>query len=270
MTVLDHIVARTRADVARRRSPEAFRSLEHHIAALPPAIPFAEALRRPPDGPPRVIAELKKASPSRGLIRADFVPRALAAELAGAGASALSVLTEPHFFLGHPEDLRAAAGAVSIPVLWKDFVVDELQLLEARAAGASAVLLIAAVLSAQEYRRLYALARGLGLGVLTEVHDREELDRVLDGGVHVVGINSRDLRTFQVDLARTAALIGAVPVGCVRVAESGIRQGEDMRRLAALGADAFLVGECLMRETHPGEALARLLREAAAEDGETP
>jgi len=210
-----------------------------------------------------VIAELKKASPSKGLIREAFVPRDLARSLVTGGASALSVLTEPHFFLGSGEYLREASAVAEIPVLRKDFIVDPYQVIESRAWGADAILLIAAGLDDSQYGRLFSQARALGLGVLTEVHNAEELDRVLALGVDVVGINSRDLRTFEVDLGVTEQLLGRLPADCVKVAESGIRTAADMRRLCEAGADAFLIGETLMREPDPGEALACLLRAAA-------
>jgi indole-3-glycerol phosphate synthase len=209
-----------------------------------------------------VIAELKKASPSRGLIRADFRPRDLALELEAAGAAALSVLTEPHYFQGHPEVLRQAAGAVGIPLLRKDFIIHPVQLAEALDWGASAVLLIAAALTPDDYRRLYEAARASGLDVLSEVHSREELEVVLAAGAHIVGVNSRDLKTFRTDLAGTAELLAAIPAGVVRVAESGIRDGADLAGLRAAGADAFLIGETLMRAASPGDALRELLAAA--------
>ena len=261
-TILDTIVERTRAGLDERRQavPEAM--LQMQIRHRPPPRDFAAALRRPAGAAPRVIAELKKASPSKGLIRADFAPQALALELAAAGAAALSVLTEPHFFQGAPEFLRRAAALVEIPVLRKDFIVDPFQVLEARAWGADAILLIAAALDDKDYSRLFRQARALGLGVLTEVHTAEELDRVLDLGVHVVGVNSRDLKTFTIDLNRAETLLAAIPDTCVRVAESGIRTGADMRRLCRAGADAFLIGETLMRQPEPGAALRALLESA--------
>jgi indole-3-glycerol phosphate synthase len=258
MTILEQIVQRTRADLAQRY-PDGFPQSPAAAPAAPLRPSFAAALRRAPGGQVRVIAELKKASPSKGLIRADFRPRDLAVELAAAGAAALSVLTEPHYFQGHPSALRAAAGAVAIPILRKDFIIHEVQLLEALEWGASAVLLIAAALPPDEYSRLYRAARALGLDVLSEVHDRDELDAVLAGGAHIVGVNSRDLRTFRTDLAGTAELLAAIPADLIRVAESGIHDGADIRRLSAAGADAFLIGETLMRAASPGTALRELL-----------
>jgi indole-3-glycerol phosphate synthase len=214
-----------------------------------------------------VIAELKRASPSKGLIRADFQPRELAAELAEAGAAALSVLTEPHYFQGSPEALMEAACSVPLPLLRKDFIIHEVQLAEALEWGASAVLLIAAALSAEEYPRLYRAARAAGLDVLSEVHDQAELETVLAAGAQIVGVNSRDLKTFRTDLTGTAELISRIPAGTLRVAESGIRDGADLRRLMDAGADAFLIGETLMRAPSPGVALRALLAEAAGTPG---
>jgi indole-3-glycerol phosphate synthase len=259
MTILADIVQRTRQDLERRYPDGLPVRLPAPVSATRPRPSFAAALRRSPGQPVRVIAELKKASPSRGLIRADFRPRELALELAAAGAAALSVLTEPHFFQGHPDVLRCAAAAVGIPILRKDFIVHEVQLAEAVEWGASAVLLIAAALTPAEYGRLYGAAQGMGLDVLSEVHDRRELDIVLAGGADIIGVNSRDLKTFRTDFAGTAELLAAIPAGVLRVAESGIRDGADVRRLLAAGADAFLIGETLMRAPAPGDALRELL-----------
>ncbi len=260
MSILNEIVASVRADleITRRRMPESV--LREHACHAPAPPEFAAALRSGPGAPPRVIAELKRASPSKGLIRRDFGVVSLARELAKNGAAALSVLTEVRYFQGGPEFLRAAAANVAIPVLRKDFIVEPYQLFEARAWGASAVLLIAAVLSPARYRQLHEQARELGLDVLTEVHTRLELRMVLDAGAEIVGINSRDLSTFAVDLARTEELLAEVPAGIIRVAESGIHGPDDLTRLQRAGADAFLIGETLMRAPRPGRELARLLR----------
>ncbi len=213
-------------------------------------------------GQPRiaVIAELKKASPSKGLIRAEFRPAELARELEAAGAAALSVLTDAEFFQGSLENLRRASAAVAIPCLRKDFIVDEFQLVEARAHCADAVLLIVAALSSAELSALASGARAHGLDVLCEVHDGEELQRALDVGCDLIGVNTRDLRTFKVDLETAFALAQKFPAGVVRVAESGIHSASDLERLRAAGYDAFLVGESLMRAERPGEALRELVR----------
>ena len=266
MSILQQIVKRTREDLAQRY-PQGLPERLPTPAAAPRRPSFAAALRRVPGGKVRVIAELKKASPSRGLIRADFHPRDLALELAAAGAAALSVLTDPHYFLGHPDTLRAAAEAVSIPILRKDFIVHEVQLAEALEWGASAVLLIAAALTPTDYQRLYQTARTMGLDVLSEVHTHEELEAVLAGGAQIVGVNSRDLKTFRTDLAGTAELLAAIPAGVIRVAESGIRDAADIGRLQAAGADAFLVGETLMRAASPGAVLRELLAAVGSGQG---
>jgi len=259
MSILADILARTRADLAQRYPGGLPDGVPAPAAGRPRRPAFATALRGGPGTAPRVIAELKKASPSKGLIRSDFRPRELAIELAEAGAAALSVLTEEHYFQGAPQALREAAAAVRLPLLRKDFIVHEVQLQEALDWGASAVLLIAAALSPAEYIRLYRAARAAGLDVLSEVHDRAELDTVLDAGAQIVGVNSRNLKTFATDLAGTVDLLGRIPADLIRVAESGIRSAADLRRLAAAGADAFLIGETLMRAPSPGQALRDLL-----------
>jgi indole-3-glycerol phosphate synthase len=207
-----------------------------------------------------VIAELKKASPSKGLIRAEFNPVALAAELEESGAAALSVLTDEEFFQGSLRNLREASAAVAIPCLRKDFIIDEFQLLEARANSADAVLLIVAALSEQELRSLLSSARLRGLDVLCEVHDRQELDRALDAGCDLIGVNTRDLRTFKVDLKTAFELADRFPRDVVGVAESGIRSADDVSGLRAAGYHAFLVGESLMRAESPGIALRELVQ----------
>jgi len=212
-----------------------------------------------------VIAELKKASPSKGLIRAEFHPAELAAELEASGAAALSVLTDEEFFQGSLNNLREASAAVSIPCLRKDFIVDPFQLLEARANSADAVLLIVAALSPHELAALSVAARDHGLDVLCEVHDSDELQRAVDAGCDLIGVNTRDLRTFKVDLQTAFRLADRFPKNAVRVAESGVHSGEDVSQLRAAGYDAFLVGESLMRAERPGEALRSLLEVPNAE-----
>jgi indole-3-glycerol phosphate synthase len=212
-----------------------------------------------------VIAELKKASPSRGLIRGNFVVAELAMELEAAGAAALSVLTDEEFFQGSLGNLREASAAVKIPCLRKDFIVDEFQLLEARANSADAVLLIVAALPQAKLVRLASAARAQGLDVLCEVHDVTELQRAMDAGCNLIGVNTRDLRTFKVDLQTALDLAGKFPPGVVRVAESGIHSAEDVARLRAAGYDAFLVGESLMRAEQPGEALRALMEVPSGE-----
>ncbi len=256
--VLDKILAATRARVAEARRRADLRELQGRAEKHVPR-GFRRALLAKGRTEIAVIAELKKASPSRGLIRAEFRLTELARELAAAGAAALSVLTDEEFFQGSLENLRDASAAVKIPCLRKDFIVDEFQLLEARANSADAVLLIVAALSAQELDRLAAGARHRGLDVLCEVHDGEELQRALDAGCDLIGVNTRDLKTFRVDLETAFVLAEKFPASVVRVAESGIHSGEDIARLRAAGYDAFLVGESLMRAERPGDALRELL-----------
>jgi indole-3-glycerol phosphate synthase len=213
-----------------------------------------------------VIAELKKASPSKGVIRADFRVVELALGMEQAGAAALSVLTEEKYFRGSLENLRLASANVSIPCLRKDFIVDELQLLEARAYGADAALLIVAALDDSELKQLRSSAQALQLDVLCEVHDEHELRRSVDAGFDIIGVNNRDLRTFQVTLEISLRLNANIPVDALRVAESGIRSGADISRLRSAGYQAFLIGESLMREADPGAALSKLLADAAGEE----
>jgi indole-3-glycerol phosphate synthase len=211
-----------------------------------------------------VIAELKKASPSKGLIRGDFEAAALARELEAAGAASLSVLTDEEFFQGSLENLRRASAAVAIPCLRKDFIIDEFQILEARANSADAVLLILAVLSQDELMSLSASARSHGLDVLCEVHNVQELDRALEVRCDLIGVNTRDLRTFKVDLQTAIAVADHFPRNVVRVAESGIHSAQDVSLLRSAGYHAFLVGESLMRAERPGAALQELMGGASA------
>ena len=206
-----------------------------------------------------IIAELKKASPSKGLIRADFCAPELAKDLEAAGAAAISVLTNEEFFQGSLENLQNASAAVNLPCLRKDFIIDEFQILEARANSADAVLLIVAALSEAELKSLVRSARSLSLDVLCEVHDEDELQRALDAGCDLIGVNTRDLHTFKVNPQTAFRLADLLPQVALRVAESGIRSAEDIARLRAAGYQAFLVGESLMRAENPGEALRGLL-----------
>ncbi len=261
---LDSIVAATRQRLAQGRESADLRALEKAAAQHSPR-GFREHLRRVSREGIAVIAELKKASPSKGLIRADFQATALARELAQAGAAALSVLTDEQFFQGSLEYLREASAATSVPCLRKDFIVDEFQIVEARAYAADAILLIAAALGQKELVSLARSARSHQLDVLCEVHDEAELQRALDAGCDLIGINSRDLRTFEVNLATHFRLSEKIPEGCLAVAESGIRSGADLAQLRAAGYEAFLVGESLMKAEHPGEALRQLLQQTGRE-----
>jgi len=262
--ILDRIVAATRARVAdAKRSVdvgELERRAEQHVPRG-----FRRALEEKSQDRVAVIAELKKASPSKGLIRPLFNPVELARELDASGAAALSVLTDEEFFQGSLGNLREASAAVAIPCLRKDFIVDEFQLLEARANSADAVLLIVAALTADELKRLSAAAGAHELDVLCEVHDGDELQCALDAGCDLIGVNTRDLRTFHVNLQTAFDLAEKFPANVVRVAESGIHSGEDVARLRGAGYHAFLVGESLMRAKRPGEALRELMRVANRE-----
>ena len=258
---LDRILQQTRIDVQQRRSTADVgdlraRALQHQPRG------FAKALREARRTRPAVIAELKKASPSRGLIRADFDAASLAVELEVAGAACLSVLTDEPFFQGSLRNLQLASAATRLLCLRKDFIVDEFQILEARANGADAVLLIAAALGDESLRRLRATAGEFDLDVLCEVHNVEELARVADLGCEMYGVNSRDLRSFHVDPAQAEALARQLPAGTVHVAESGIHNAADVARMQAAGYQAFLVGEHLMRAESPGDALRQLLAPA--------
>ena len=258
---LTKILASTARDLEERKAATSARVLEEAAAAHQPR-GFARALRQKAAAGPAVIAELKKASPSRGLIRADFEPAALAAGLARGGAAALSVLTEERFFQGSLRNLELASQASGLPCLRKDFIVDEFQLLEARAHGADAILLIAAALSDVDLRQLASQAHALELDVLCEVHTASELDRVLDLDCDMVGVNNRDLKTFTVGLEVSLDLASKLPADAVHVSESGIETAEDMHRLRAVGFHAFLIGESLMRQANPEKALENLLSPA--------
>ena len=260
---LQEIIGATRRRVAELRSSPQRNTLESQADRHNPR-GFRRVLESGTRKGIAVIAELKKASPSRGLIRKDFNPGALAAELALGGAAALSVLTEEQYFLGSLENLQAASEACELPCLRKDFIVDELQLLEARANRADAVLLIVAALSDAELPLLVRRAGEHSLDVLCEVHDEEELRRALDAGCETIGVNNRNLSTFQVDLRTAFRLASLIPGGIMRIAESGIKCGADIARLRGAGYHAFLIGEALMETQSPGEALRSLLIQAQA------
>jgi indole-3-glycerol phosphate synthase len=258
---LDQILSSTRAKVAQARAVANLRDLERRAEQHVPR-GFRRVLEEKSRAGVAVIAELKKASPSKGLIRAEFCAEELAKELESAGAAALSVLTDEEFFQGSLENLRMASAAVKVPCLRKDFIVDEFQLLEARANSADAILLIVAALTNRELDRLALGARVNGLDVLCEVHDEAELQRALDRGCDLIGVNTRDLRTFKVDAETAFGMAERIPKNVVRVAESGIRSGEDVARLRAAGYQAFLIGESLMRAERPGAALRALVASA--------
>ena len=254
--ILQTIVAKNREALAERKKTLPFDELAALAADAPERSGFAGAFRGPGI---HVIAELKKASPSKGLIRESLDVPALAGTLKDAGAAALSVLTEPFFFLGGLGNLKLAAETVSIPLLRKDFIFDPYQILEAKAYGASAVLLIAAMLEADEFRRLLDFAHQCGLDVLGEAHTESELE--LAATADLAGVNARDLKTFSTSLERSAALIAKLKTsGKPVIAESAVRTHEDIRMLQDAGASGFLIGETLMRAADPGEKLKELLQ----------
>ena len=252
-TILDRIVAGKRREIAERRMRVSAAELEQRLPAAAPVRDFRAALVRGPGL--GIIAEVKKASPSAGVLRADFDPVAIARDYAAAGADALSVLTDAPFFQGDLAYLSAIRGAVAPPVLCKDFLLDAYQVLEARVAGADAVLLIAEILDDAALRSLLRATQALGMQALVELYDRENLGRVVDSGATLIGINNRDLRTFETRLEHTAELASLVPSDRILVSESGIKTRADLDRLRAAGVKAVLIGETLMRS---GDARATL------------
>jgi indole-3-glycerol phosphate synthase len=261
MSRLDEILAATRDRVARTKSQADLRALEAAAAAHSPR-GFRRRLLAMSQLGPAVIAELKKASPSKGLLRASFPVGQLAVQLKEGGASALSVLTDEQYFQGSLANLHEASGATDLPCLRKDFMVDEFQLLEARAHGADAVLLILSALDDTAFRHLLTRARAHELDVLCEVHDQQELQRALEGGADVVGVNSRNLGTFEVNLDTLIELSSLLPNHVLRIAESGIAAGAEIKELHSFGYQAFLIGETLMRAEEPGKKLQQILQEA--------
>ncbi len=265
MTILDEILRRTREDVRDRRAQAPLAELQARCRDGAAPRGFLRALMREPgesgrrQGAIRVVAEIKKASPSRGLIRPDFDPVAVAKTYAAMGANAVSVLTDSPFFQGSLAHLVAVRQAVDLPILRKDFHLDPYQVWEARAAGADAVLLIVAALSHSQLQDLLGLSHALGLSALTEVHTRAELDVALACGAVLVGINNRDLHSFDVSLETTLGLLPWVPADVTVISESGISSPSQVNSLAAAGVDGILVGEGLLRHADPGQALRRLM-----------
>ena len=255
-TVLDRIVEARRAAIAHRKKTVPETALRFGVKHGKPVRDFPAALTR---DSLNIITELKKASPSAGLIRADFDPVALAKAFEEAGAAALSVLTEEEFFQGELKHMRDARAAVGIPVLRKDFIVDPWQVWEARATDADSFLLIVAALSDGLLGELLALGRELGMEPLVEVHTREELTRALAAGARIVGVNNRDLKTLEVRMETSLELIQAIPDECIAVCESGLRTHADLARMRAAGFDAFLIGESLMAQRDPAAGLRALL-----------
>ena len=254
LTVLEQIIVRKRAELAARRtlvSPEVLEAREP-----PGRRPFRSALE---EKEPAIISEIKKASPSAGVLAEAFEPAAIAASYEAAGAAALSVLTDRQFFRGSLDDLAAARGATNLPVLRKDFTLDRYHLLEAAAWGADAVLLIAAVLSDGQLRELMTQAQELRLETLVEVHDEAELERALRAEADWIGVNNRNLKTLDVSLETSLRLAEVIPPDVFWISESGIREPRQMRRLIEAGCGGFLIGESLMKRADPGEALAELI-----------
>ncbi|MGP1395807.1 MAG: indole-3-glycerol phosphate synthase TrpC [Inquilinaceae bacterium] len=263
--VLARICADKRDHIAERRRATPLAAIEAEAASAEPPRGFAAALGAArAAGRPALIAEIKKASPSKGLIRADFDPASLARAYRDGGAACLSVLTDMPYFQGRDEDLREARRAVDLPALRKDFMLDPYQIVEARALGADCVLLILAALSDGQAAELLAVSADLGMDALIEVHDAAELDRALALPTGMIGVNNRDLKTLEVDLATGEALLARIPRGRVAVAESGLHGPADLARMAAAGAGAFLVGESLMRQDDVTAATRALLTPVAA------
>jgi len=256
--ILDDIVAYKRTELAAQKQAVSLAQLQDMALFHATPSPFLRTLREWPGR--AIIAEVKKASPSKGVIRADFAPLALARTYAAQGAAAISVLTERRFFEGSLDYLRLIREHVALPLLRKDFLFDPYQVYEARAFGASAILLIIAILSDGQLAELSALARTLGLDCLVEVHDEAELERALACGVQLLGINNRDLRTFHTTIETSERLVRLIPPGVTVVSESGLSHSEQLSRLEAQGVRAFLIGETFMAVPDPGVPLRALLR----------
>lgn len=256
--ILEKIIARKKEEVFDAICERPLSAVKELAAGQPGPRDFAPALLAQGHGA-RIIAEVKKASPSKGLIRAKFDPVAIARDYERHGAAAVSVLTEKHFFQGSPDYFAAIKHQVRLPVLRKDFLVHPYQIYESRALGADALLLIAAVLDDGQLREFLSLTRELGMEALVEVHTQGELERALAAGAAVIGINNRDLATFHTDIATTIDLAGRISAGTTVVSESGIATRDDIRRLGRAGVHAFLIGETLMRHERPGEKLAELI-----------
>ena len=260
MTLLERILEVKAREVEERKAARPFAELKAAALSAPPLRSLRDSLARP-TGRPRIIAEVKKASPSRGVIREEFDALAIARAYAQGGAAGISVLTDEEFFEGRLEHLRAIRAAVpDVPLLRKDFIIDPYQVWESREAGADAVLLILAALADEPLGELHRTARELSLEVLFEVHDGQELERLRNLEPGLVGINNRDLGTFEVSLETTRTLAPRVPDGALTVSESGFFRSSELEMMREWGVDAFLIGESLMRAEDPGDALARLIR----------
>jgi indole-3-glycerol phosphate synthase len=257
--ILEQILRRKQEEIESRQQSISSEQIRQRARAAPAARGFIKSLQdRQSIGEPAVIAEIKKASPSKGVIREDFDPARIAESYAAAGAACLSVLTDENFFQGHDNYLIAARNACLLPAIRKDFIIDPYQVYEARALGADCILLIVAALDDGPLAELYSLAIELGMDVLVEVHDRQELDRASRLKLEVIGINNRDLRTFETHLSTTLDLLDHLPDSCLVVTESGIHTQKDVKLMRDHGVNAFLVGEAFMRAEKPGEALKAL------------
>ncbi len=262
-TVLDRIIAVKRREIEESKARIPAQEMQRRAAAASPPRGFERALRaKMAAGTPAVIAEIKRASPSKGLIRADFDPARIAASYEANGAACISVLTDREFFGGSPDDLSAARGACALPVLRKDFMVDPYQVHEARSWGADCILLIMDAAPDADFLVMAGLARALGMDVLVECHDASQLERALRLPTRLLGINNRDLRTFETRLETTLALVGQVPQGHVLVSESGIASRADVDRLSVAGVSAYLVGGAFMAAADPGKELRNVFFEA--------
>ncbi|MGD0010568.1 MAG: indole-3-glycerol phosphate synthase TrpC [Terriglobia bacterium] len=255
-TCLGEIVAARRQQIEEARARRPLETLKHAAKARSERRDFAAALS---GGPLRLIAELKRASPSRGILRQQYRRDAIAQSYEAAGASALSVLTEERYFLGSLDDLETVRAAVRLPVLRKDFILEDYQIYETVAAGADALLLIVAALSDEDLRRSVELCQGLQIAPLVEVHDESELERALGAGARIIGVNNRDLKTLEVDLETSLRLRPGIPAGSIAVSESGIKTSQDLRSLAEAGYHAALIGERFMTTADPGAALRQML-----------
>jgi len=258
MNILDAIVARKKEEIAASKVARPLDQLKKDASTAGAPRGFCRALTHSPE-PIAIIAEVKKKSPSRGILCAEFEPTRIAKSYEAGGASAVSVLTDTDFFGGSLGDLKAVRAAVKLPVLRKDFMLEEYQVWEARAAGADAILLIAAILETTQIKSLKSLAESLGMDALIEVHSAEELDKIASVGSALIGINNRDLRTFDATLETTEKLAARAAPGSTLVSESGIFTASDLKRLAACGVRAALIGESLVTQTDPAAALKKLL-----------
>ena len=257
--ILTQILRRKQQEIESRQQTVSIKQIRQRAGRAPVPRGFIKSLQyRLTGGQAAVIAEIKKASPSKGVIREDFDPAAIAESYAAAGAACLSVLTDEDFFQGHDDFLIAAHAACALPVIRKDFIIDPYQVYEARAMGSDCILLIVAALYDQPLAELYKLANELGMDVLVEIHNRQELDRALRLDLDVIGVNNRDLKTFETHLSTTLDLLEQIPESCLVVTESGIHTQQDVKLMRDHGVNIFLVGEAFMRAEQPGEALKAL------------